>query len=46
VTDREAIRVPNRADLPSYRTLLVDIDRDVATVTLNRPLASMCASGR
>ena len=25
------------ADLPSYRTLLVTLDRDVATITLNRP---------
>ncbi len=25
------------SDLPSYRTLLVDVDRGVATITLNRP---------
>ena len=25
------------ADLPSYRTLLVTVDRGVATITLNRP---------
>ncbi len=29
--------MPTRADLPSYRTLLVDVDRNVATITLNRP---------
>jgi enoyl-CoA hydratase/carnithine racemase len=29
--------VPNSADLPSYRTLLTDVDRSVATITLNRP---------
>ena len=27
----------NPADLPSYRTLLVTVDRGVATITLNRP---------
>src|SRR3954454_1973725 len=30
-------RVPNSADLPSYRTLLTDVDHSVATITLNRP---------
>ena len=26
-----------RPDLPSYRTLLTEVDRGVATITLNRP---------
>jgi enoyl-CoA hydratase/carnithine racemase len=25
------------SDLPSYRTILMEVDRGVATVTLNRP---------
>jgi enoyl-CoA hydratase/carnithine racemase len=29
--------LPDPADLPSYRTLLVNVDRGVATITLNRP---------
>lgn len=29
--------MPSGSDLPSFRTLLVDVDRGVATVTLNRP---------
>lgn len=29
--------MPRGSDLPSYRTLLVDVDRGVATITLNRP---------
>ncbi|MFY9917099.1 MAG: enoyl-CoA hydratase-related protein [Mycobacterium sp.] len=29
--------MPSGSDLPSYRTLLVDVDRGVATITLNRP---------
>lgn len=29
--------MPNGSDLPTYRTLLLDVDRGVATITLNRP---------
>jgi hypothetical protein len=29
--------VSTRPDLPSYRTLLMDVDRGVAIITLNRP---------
>ncbi|HKP39956.1 hypothetical protein [Mycobacterium sp.] len=29
--------MPSRANLPGYRTLLVAVDRGVATITLNRP---------
>jgi hypothetical protein len=29
--------VSTRPDLPSYRTLLIEVDRGVATITLNRP---------
>ena len=29
--------MPSSSDLPSYRTLLVDVERGVATITLNRP---------
>jgi enoyl-CoA hydratase/carnithine racemase len=31
------VSVPSSFDLPSYRTLLVDVDDGVATITLNRP---------
>ncbi len=31
------IRLPSSPDLPSYRTLLVGLDRGVATITLHRP---------
>jgi hypothetical protein len=30
-------RVAARPDLPSYRTILMEFDRGVATITLNRP---------
>ena len=29
--------MPSGSDLPTYRTLHVDVDRGVATITLNRP---------